>query len=181
MMGLFVKLAYKICFSWPLWLAIQFTQYIEWFDAVVLGLVTWFFAYAFKLDNRIGLPIGIAVGGAFLLLFHFSRIGFYISTAVFSLMWAYIIPSWLFGLSNDKIAFWVVFVLALAGCARLHLFAIRRSTVDKMLAAEAAQAKAMKADDYESPAHRREIERLQRERRELEAKLEALRRQGQKS
>lgn len=181
MMGLFVKLAYKICFSWPLWLAIQFTQYIEWFDAVVLGLVTWFFAYAFKLTHSIGIPMAIAVGVAFLFLFHFSKTGFYISTAIFSLMWAYIIPSWLFGLASDKIAFWIVFLLTLAGCAYLHSFAKDRATVDKALAEEVAQAKALKSESYESPASRREIERLQRERRELEAKLEALRRQGQKN
>lgn len=179
MTGLFIKLVYKICFSWPLWIAIQFTQYIEWFDAITLGLVTWFFSYAFKWGNNIGIPLAIAIGGIFLLLFHLSKIGFYISTAVFSVMWAFIIPSWIFGLSTDKISFWIVFAIALAGCAYLHDYAKWRKWAKEQNAAEAAQAKAMKAEDYESPANRREIERLQRERRELEAKLDELNRMKQ--
>lgn len=62
MVGLCVKLLYRIFFSWPLWIIITFTQYIEWFDAVALGLTTCFFSYAFKWGNAIGITLGIAVG-----------------------------------------------------------------------------------------------------------------------
>ena len=64
-----------------LWL--YFTQYIEWADAIALGFLTYLFSYHWQLPDKLAIGIGVAVGIVFLLMFHFSKIGWWISTGVF--------------------------------------------------------------------------------------------------
>lgn len=115
-----------IIFLKALWL--YFTEYIEWADAIALGFLAYLFAYHGQLPDKLSIGIGIAVGVVFLLLFHFSKIGWWISTGVFSLMWAYFageLARSLFHVNN--IVYWGVIAAFFCYFAWLHSYAKQRS------------------------------------------------------
>ena len=175
MMGLYFKFAYKVLIILPWWLIEKFIQYIEWFDAVMLGFLIWGTLWHEKLmDTGPAIAVAVAAGTVFLVLFHFSKIGFYISTVVFSLIWAYLFAVYPASLvPGNKIVYWIVFALIFAGCARLHLYAIRRSAVEKALASEEA-AKQAALRRYEAEAEAANQERMQKLRLEFIEQQERL-------
>ena len=136
-----------ICFLKLLWL--YFTEYIEWADAIALGFLAYLFGYHWQLPDKLSIGIGIAVGTVFLLLFHFSKIGWWISTGVFSLMWAYFAGELARSLfrAND-IVFWGVITVFFCYFAWLHSYAKQRSLAHEEFRKEEAAARRPKAHDY---------------------------------
>ncbi len=126
-----------IIFLKALWL--YFTQYIEWADAIALGFLAYLFAYHWQLPDKLSIGIGITVGIVFLLLFHFSKIGWWISTGVFSLMWAYFAGELARSLFHvNDIVYWGAIAAFFCYFVWLHDFAKDRSKVDEYLAREEA-------------------------------------------
>ena len=149
-----------IIFLKALWL--YFTQYIEWADAIALGFLAYLFAYYWQLPDKVSIGIGIAIGIAFLLLFHFSKIGWWISTGVFSLMWAYFAGELAKSLFHvNDIVYWVVIVAFFSYFVWLHDFAKDRSKVDEYLAQEAAARRPKDYVHIETEAEREESRKLQ--------------------
>lgn len=175
MLGMMFNLAYKLLISWPWWLIIQFRQYIEWFDAAMLGFFTWgVLWHEGIMDTKPAIAVAVAAGAAFLALFHFSKIGFYISTVVFSLMWAYIFAVYPASLApGNKVVYWMAFALIFAGCAWLHYYAKWRKWAQQQLAAEEA-AKQAALRRYEAEAETANQERMQKLRLEILEQQERL-------
>lgn len=119
-----------IIFLKALWL--YFTEYIEWADAIALGFLAYLFAYHWQLPDELSIGIGIAIGLVFLLLFHFSKIGWWISTGVFSLMWAYFAGELARSLfhAND-IVYWGVIAGFFGYFAWLHHYAKWRNWAEE--------------------------------------------------
>lgn len=126
-----------IIFLKALWL--YFTQYIELADAIALGFLAYLFAYHWQLSDKLSIGIGVAVGVVFLLLFHSSKIGWWISTSVFSLMWAYFAGELARSLFHvNDIVHWAIIAVFSCYCIWLHYFAKWRSWADEQIEAEKA-------------------------------------------
>ena len=133
-----------VIFLKALWL--YFTEYIEWADAIALGFLAYLFAYHWQLPDKVSIGIGVAIGVAFLLLFHFSKIGWWISTGVFSLMWAYFAGELARSLFHvNDIVYWVVIAAFFGYFAWLHHYAKWRSWADEEIRKDEAAARRPKA------------------------------------
>lgn len=177
MMGLYWKFAYKVLIIWPWWLISKFIRYIEMFDAAMLGFLTWLMIWHYKvMGTGAAIVVAIAVGAVLLALFHFSKIGFYISTVVFSLMWAYLIADYPASLvPGNKIVYWIAFTVIFAMCAFLHDFAKDRKRVKEEIAAEEATKQAtLRRYEMEEEAvqqaqiHKMRLDFLERQNRLME-------------
>ncbi|WMJ83155.1 hypothetical protein RBH76_10515 [Oscillospiraceae bacterium MB24-C1] len=136
-----------LCFLKLLWL--MFIGYIEWFDAAVLGFSAYLAAYHYKLPDNACIAVGIVLAILFLLAFK-TRIGWWISTGVFSLMWAYLAGELATSLfhTNDIVR-WVIIVGFFCYCVFLHSYAKDRNRVNEIISSEEAQARRPK-EEYQS-------------------------------
>ncbi|MDF3005291.1 MAG: hypothetical protein K0S22_1763 [Oscillospiraceae bacterium] len=131
-----------LCFLRLLWL--MFTEYIEWFDAAVLGFIAYLATYHNKLPDNACIAAGVVIAILFLLVFK-TRIGWWISTGVFSLMWAYLTGELAVELfrANDIIR-WVIVAGSFCYFAWLHDYVKVRKLVHEQYHKEQAEAKARK-------------------------------------
>ncbi len=177
MMSLYWKFAYKVLIILPWWLIEKFIQYIEWFDAAMLGFLTYLVIWHYEiLGTGAAIAVAVSVGAVFLVLFHFSKIGFYISTVVFSLIWAYLIADYPASLvPGNKFVYWIAFTIIFVMCAFLHDFAKDRKRVNEEIAAEeAAKQAALRRYEMEEEAaqqaqiHKMRMDFLERQNRLME-------------
>lgn len=136
-----------LCFLRLLWL--MFIGYIEWFDAAILGFSAYLVAYHYDLAGNACIAMGAAVAILFLLVFK-TRVGWWISTGMFSLMWAYLAGELAVGLfCANNIVRWVVISGVFGYCIWLHYYAKWRKWSHEQIAAEKAQAQRPK-EEYQS-------------------------------
>ena len=76
--------------------------------------------FDFKINPIICVVIGIVI---FNLVFfiHHTKVGFWIFTILFSIVWGYIAGWLIFTIEYNFIWFIVAFIIAFAGCIKLHL------------------------------------------------------------
>lgn len=156
MVGTFIGL-YRLflCFIRLLWLL--FTEYIEWFDAAALGFIAYLVAYHYKLPDNACIAAGVVVAILFLLVFK-TRIGWWVSTGVFSFMWAYFAGELVASLFHiNDIIRWVIVAGAFCYFAWLHDYAKDRKWARKQLAIEEAQARRPKEEYQSDPETQRRI------------------------
>lgn len=156
MVGIFVCL-FKLVFLFFIWLWLRFLECIEWFDAAALGFVTYLVAYHYKLPNNACIAVGIVLAILFLLAFK-TRIGWWISTGVFSLMWTYLAGELATSLfhTNDIVR-WVIIVGFFCYCVFLHSYAKDRKRVNEIISSEEAQALRPKEEYQSDPETQRRI------------------------
>ena len=144
-----------LCFLKLLWL--MFIGYIEWFDAAVLGFIAYLATYHYKLPGNACIAAGVVVAILFLLVFK-TRIGWWVSTGVFSFMWAYLAGELAVDLFHaNEIIRWIVIAIALYNFAWLHYFARHRKQTRDEIAAEEAQARRPKEEYHSDPETQQRI------------------------
>ncbi len=172
-LGLFAKFTLYLFVIWPLMLINAFTQYIEYFDAILVGIFFGGLTQMYELMSwQWGIAVGVVAAVIFLALFHLSKIAMWILTVLCSLLWA----NWLVGIvtsifPDNKIAYWIGYALIFVWCIWQHRYAKVRPAIERDLAAEEKAAQ-LRAAGYESPEeterHKKDWAALNQRLRELE-------------
>lgn len=137
----FFVFIFKMIILFLAWLWLKFIGYIEWFDAAALVFISYLIMWHNNFSDNIAIGVGVVVGVAFLLVFK-TRIGWWISTGVFSLMWAYLAGELSKGLFHvNTIVYWIIIAVAFGYCVWLHYYAKWRKWSEEQVAAEEAAAR----------------------------------------
>lgn len=119
-------------------------EYIDVCDCLMVGFIVWVSCtYGFDIHSGISFLIALAIVIPLYILFK-HRLGFWIVTVPFSLIWSYIFIEWIikdmFHKSPDTIWYWIIFVGAFLFNIATHLYASHRfDNLENELAAEEAK------------------------------------------
>lgn len=127
MVGVIVCL-YKLFLAFVQAVWLYFTEYIEYADAIMSGLIIRSYALEWGLNDTISTVLAVAAGIAFLVIFKTSKIGWYIMTAMFSYGWAEVIASIVRDIFNLHFVLYLLITVGLtAHFAWLHYYALDRA------------------------------------------------------